>query len=47
MIIEYYDGGILTCEDLQFSYEGGRYVLIADDVWIVPIEEVAKIEAAE
>lgn len=44
MLITMFDGSTLSCEDLTISYEGGRYVMIADEYRIVPIEEILKIE---
>ena len=41
MKIEYYDGSVLTCRNVEVVDNGNT--LIADDIYIVPIAEVSRI----
>lgn len=40
MRIIYYDGGVLECSEIYFTEKE----LIADDIYVVPIVEVQRIE---
>ncbi len=41
MRIIYYDGGVLECEEIYFCEDS----IIADDIYIVPLVEVLRIES--
>ena len=41
MKVEYYDGSVLTCHNVEVVDDGKT--LIADDIYIVPIAEVSRI----
>lgn len=44
MIITYYDGSTLTCNEITFDGDGRN--LIADGCRIVPLQDVQRIESS-